>query len=69
MGGSPAKRLHYHVNGSGRDTYIYNNHGGFMTNYGFKKDYDHYVDNLRGYGGAAHGQSSMKDIQFRSTKQ
>ena len=55
MGGSPAKRLHYHVNGSGRDTYIYNNHGGFMSNYAYKKDYDHYVDNLRGYGGDAHG--------------
>ena len=50
------------MNGSGRDTYIYNNHGGFMSNYAYKKDYDHYVDNLRGYGGEAHGQRSMKDI-------
>ena len=54
-GGSPAKRLHYHVNGTGRDTYIHSNHGGFMTNYGFKKDYDSYVENLRGYHSSAHG--------------
>ena len=33
-----------------------------MTNYGFKKDYDSYVENLRGYHSNAHGQASMKDI-------
>ena len=33
--GSPAKPLHYHVNGTGRDSYIHQNHGGFSQNYSF----------------------------------
>ena len=39
-----------------------------MTNYGFKKDYDSYVENLRGYQTIAHGQSSMKELQMNKTK-
>ena len=63
---SPAKRLHYHVNGTGRDTYIHSNHGGFISNYAGKQDYDSYVDNLRGY---QTNNSNMRDIYKRSTKQ
>ena len=65
VGGSPAKRLHYHHNGTGRDTYIATNNGGFMTNYGFKKDYDSYIENLRGY----HNNAPMKEIQKSSNNQ
>ena len=63
---SPAKRLHYHVNGTGRDTYIHSNHGGFISNYASKQDYDSYVDNLRGY---QTNNTNMRDVYKRSTKQ
>ena len=32
-GGSPQRTNNYHTNGSGRDTYIATNHGGFVSNY------------------------------------
>ena len=43
LGGSPPKRFNYAVNGTGRDTYIHCNNGGFKTNYAWKKDYDVYI--------------------------
>lgn len=64
---SPPKRLHYHVNGTGRDTYIHSNHGGFMNNYAYKQDYDSYVENLRGYH--TNTQKNMHEVYKRSTKQ
>ena len=33
--GSPGKTIHYQVNGTGRDSYIHANHGGFSSNYQF----------------------------------
>lgn len=47
--GSPGKTLHYHVNGTGRDSYIACNQGGFASNYTYKNDRDAYVNSLRGY--------------------
>ena len=65
--GSPPKKLHYHVNGTGRDTYIHANHGGFMNNYQYKQDYDSYVENLRGY--QPNNSKNIRDVYLRSTKQ
>ena len=48
-GGSPGKRLHYHVDGTGRDSYIHVTDGGFTSKYGKFNDRDAYVNNLRGY--------------------
>ncbi len=48
-GGSPGKRLHYHVDGTGRDSYIHVTDGGFTSKYGKMNDRDAYVANLRGY--------------------
>ena len=59
--------MHYHTNGTGRDTYIHSNHGGFMNNYAYKQDYDNYVENLRGY--YSNASTNMRDIQLRSNKQ
>ena len=47
--GSPGKTIHYHVNGTGRDSYIHCNQGGFMSNYTYMNDRDAYVASLRGY--------------------
>ena len=47
--GSPGKRIHYHTNGTGRDSYIHFNHGGFASNFAKKNDRDAYVESLRGY--------------------
>ena len=47
--GSPGKTIHYQVNGTGRDSYIHSNHGGFAFNYAWKSDQDAYVNSLRGY--------------------
>ena len=48
-GGSPAKPFHYHTNGTGRDSYIHNNHGGFTSNYSMKNSGEAYVNSLRHY--------------------
>ena len=47
--GSPGKTIHYHVNGTGRDSYIHANSGGFACNYAYQNDRDAYVNSLRGY--------------------
>lgn len=47
--GSPGKTIHYHVNGTGRDSYIHCNQGGFASNYTYQNDRDAYVNSLRGY--------------------
>ena len=47
--GSPGKTIHYQVNGTGRDSYIHANHGGFACNYTWASDQDAYVNSLRGY--------------------
>ena len=67
MYGSTVKKLHYHTNGTGRDTYIHSNNGGFMFNYSGKKDYDAFVGDLRGYRGNAHGHRSMKSLTVMQT--
>ena len=41
--GSPGKNIHYRTNGTGRDSYIACNQGGFSNNYAFKSDQDAYV--------------------------
>jgi hypothetical protein len=46
---SPEKTTHYILNGTGRDTYIYQNHGGFASNYRYVDDMKSYVRNLRNY--------------------
>ena len=48
-GGSPGKKIHYHVDGTGRDSYIHVTDGGFTTKYGYFNDRDAYVSSLRGY--------------------
>ena len=40
--GSPGKTIHYQVNGSGRDSYIHANHGGFSQQYSNRNDRDRY---------------------------
>ena len=47
--GSPGKTIHYHTNGTGRDSYIHSNQGGFANNYTYQNDRDAYVNSLRGY--------------------
>ena len=47
--GSPGKTIHYNTNGTGRDSYIHANQGGFMCNYSFANDRDVYVNSLRAY--------------------
>ena len=47
--GSPGKTIHYQTNGTGRDSYIHCNQGGFASNYTFKNDRDAYVSSLRDY--------------------
>ncbi len=49
QGGSPAKKLHYRVDGTGRDSYIHVTDGGFTSKYGNMNDRDAYVASLRGY--------------------
>ena len=52
--GSPAKPLHYHTNGTGRDSYIHNNNGGFTYKYSFQNSKDAYVQSLRYYQQSMH---------------
>ena len=47
--GSPGKTINYAVDGSGRDSYIHCNMGGFASNYKFQNERDAYVKSLRGY--------------------
>ena len=47
--GSPGKNVHYRVNGTGRDSYIHCNQGGFASNYTYMNDSQAYVHSLRGY--------------------
>ena len=61
--GSPGKSLHYHTNGTGRDSYIHVNQGGFANHYSAKNDRDCFVESLRGYAGhsiGAHRQISKE---------
>lgn len=44
---SPERTTHYKENGTGRDSYIFSNHGGFASNY--NGDRKKYVDSLRNY--------------------
>lgn len=46
---SPEKTSHYNLNGTGRDTYIHSNHGGFVSNYRYVDDQKAYIKNLRNY--------------------
>lgn len=46
---SPEKTTHYNLNGTGRDTYIFTNHGGFASNYRYVDDQKAYVRSLRNY--------------------
>jgi hypothetical protein len=65
--GSPNKKLHYHVDGTGRDTYIHANHGGLMSNYRYTNDRQAYVKSLRTYDSSL--QSTQYNIGKRSMKQ
>ena len=47
--GSGGKKLHYQVDGSGRDSYIHITDGGFTSKYGKFNERDAYVASLRGY--------------------
>lgn len=42
--------MHYHHDGTGRDTYIYTDQGGFMNNMEKGGHKDRYVKGLREYG-------------------
>lgn len=44
------KTVHYHADGTGRDTYIGCDQGGYMKNYRWHKQENTYVVNLREYG-------------------
>lgn len=46
---SPEKTSHYNVDGTGRDSYILCNHGGFANNYRYIDDHKAYIKNLRNY--------------------
>ena len=46
---SPHRTVHYAANGSGRDSYIGANSGGFASHYSIMNDRDIYVKSLRGY--------------------
>ena len=67
--GSPGKHIHYNTNGTGRDSYIACNQGGFASNYTFQNDRDAYVKSLRSYAPnqGQHGlvQSSRKQCSPR----
>ena len=62
--GSPGKTLHYHTNGTGRDSYIACNQGGFASNYGFSNDREAYVASLRSYNNG----SAQKEIVTHGRK-
>ena len=64
--GSPGKTIHYHVNGTGRDSYIHCNQGGFASNYSYANDRDAYVNSLRGY--ATSVQQEQKILQANARK-
>ena len=51
FGGSPtgAKPVHYPINGTGRDSYIFNNDGGLSNSYITRNARDAYVGSLRSY--------------------
>ena len=38
-----------------------------MNNYAYKQDYDHYVENLRGYH--SNNRTNMRDVYMKSNKQ
>ena len=38
-----------------------------MNNYAYKQDYDHYVENLRGYH--SNNRTNMRDVYLKSNKQ
>ena len=50
--GSTGKYINYERNGTGRDSYIACNQGGFASNYSFHNDRDAYVKSLRSYAPA-----------------
>ena len=62
--GTPAKPLHYHNNGTGRDSYIYANHGGFTSNYSQQNAADAYVSSLRTYSKPLHELASRNMSQL-----
>ena len=47
--GSPGRKIHYNVDGTGRDSYIHDNDGGFSYRYGRLNSKDTYVASLRGF--------------------
>ena len=47
--GSPNKKFHYPVDGTGRDSYIKESDGGFTYGYSRMNDREAYVSSLRGY--------------------
>ena len=58
--------MHYQVNGTGRDSYIHVNQGGFASNYAYMNDRDAYVNSLRSYTTQV-GQE-QKVLQANATK-
>ena len=64
--GSPGKTIHYHVNGTGRDSYIHANHGGFMSNYSYMNDNQAYVASLRDYPSSI--QKQQRDVYVNNLK-
>ena len=51
---SPAKPIHYPTNGTGRDTYIYQNDGGLSNSFVNRNQKDIYISSLRAYPQSNH---------------
>lgn len=49
------KNVHYHSDGTGRDSYIHVDQGGYMSNFAAKAVNDRYVANLRQYDSSVQG--------------
>jgi hypothetical protein len=49
------KNVHYHSDGTGRDSYIHVDQGGYMSNFAAKAVNDRYVANLRTYDTSVQG--------------
>jgi hypothetical protein len=59
------KSVHYHADGTGRDTYIHCDQGGYMSNYAWQKQENAYVSGLRGYGTTINGTQNSLAAQSK----
>lgn len=57
--------MHYHADGTGRDTYIHADQGGYMSNYRLQDDRNRYVAGLRGKNTSIRGHQAEIAVQSK----